>query len=198
MAASSKSIFIPGSWTATICRRMTRFRSTPQIRNGQHDSSQSPDAVLCHQCITVEKISGRSRFPAGAPVPADGPCRLYREADRHARTMSALGSDFDGIESPPQQLDDVTTYPLVTRELLKRGYKPSDIAKILGGNFIRVLKANEASIPATASLAPAPPATARRYTQPLRLILKQELTLGQPHKYRRRRAQWSPRSASYR
>jgi membrane dipeptidase len=53
-----------------------------------------------------------------------------------------LGSDFDGIESPPQELDDVTTYPLITRELLKRGYKPADIEKILGGNFIRVFKAN--------------------------------------------------------
>jgi membrane dipeptidase len=53
-----------------------------------------------------------------------------------------LGSDFDGIESPPQQLDDVTTYPLITRELLKRGYKAADIEKILGGNFIRVFKAN--------------------------------------------------------
>ncbi|HXB95803.1 MAG TPA: dipeptidase [Puia sp.] len=54
-----------------------------------------------------------------------------------------LGSDFDGIESPPQQLDDVSTYPIITRELLKRGYKRDDIKKILGGNFIRVLKANE-------------------------------------------------------
>ncbi|HEX9512432.1 MAG TPA: dipeptidase [Puia sp.] len=55
-----------------------------------------------------------------------------------------LGSDFDGIESPPQQLDDVTTYPLITRELLRRGYKERDIINILGGNFIRVLKDNEA------------------------------------------------------
>jgi membrane dipeptidase len=54
-----------------------------------------------------------------------------------------LGSDFDGIESPPKQLDDVTCYPLVTRELLKRGYKPAEVQKILGGNFLRVLKANE-------------------------------------------------------
>lgn len=54
-----------------------------------------------------------------------------------------LGSDFDGIESPPQQLNDVTCYPLVTRELMKRGYKPAEVGKILGGNFIRVLKANE-------------------------------------------------------
>jgi membrane dipeptidase len=56
-----------------------------------------------------------------------------------------LGSDFDGIESPPQQLDDVTKYPLITRELLKRGYKAADIEKILGGNFIRVFKSNSST-----------------------------------------------------
>ena len=53
-----------------------------------------------------------------------------------------LGSDFDGIESAPRELDDVSTYPLITRELLKRGYSKTDIEKILGGNFIRVLKEN--------------------------------------------------------
>jgi membrane dipeptidase len=34
--------------------------------------------------------------------------------------------------------------PLITEELLKRGYSPKDIRKILGGNFIRVFKANQA------------------------------------------------------
>ncbi len=54
-----------------------------------------------------------------------------------------LGSDFDGIESPPQQLDDVTTYPLIVNALLQKGYSKKDIRKIMGKNFIRVLKANE-------------------------------------------------------
>ena len=54
-----------------------------------------------------------------------------------------LGSDFDGINLTPLQLDDVTTYPLITKELKKRGYSKKDINKILGGNFLRVLKANE-------------------------------------------------------
>jgi membrane dipeptidase len=54
-----------------------------------------------------------------------------------------IGSDFDGIESPPQQLDDVTTYPLITKALLEKGYSKKDVRKILGGNFLRVLKANE-------------------------------------------------------
>lgn len=54
-----------------------------------------------------------------------------------------LGSDFDGINLTPQQLDDVTTYPLITKALLDKGYSKKDIHKILGQNFLRVLKANE-------------------------------------------------------
>jgi membrane dipeptidase len=53
-----------------------------------------------------------------------------------------LGSDFDGIESAPKPLDDVTTYPLITKALLERGYSKKDVRKILGGNFMRVFKAN--------------------------------------------------------
>jgi membrane dipeptidase len=53
-----------------------------------------------------------------------------------------VGSDFDGIESAPRELDDVTGYPAITRELRKRGYSKKDIRKILGGNFLRVFKAN--------------------------------------------------------
>ena len=68
-----------------------------------------------------------------------------------------LGSDFDGIESSPRELDDVTTYPIITRELLKRGYKPADVEKILGGNFIRVLKANEVGTGAAAATRVATP-----------------------------------------
>ena len=55
-----------------------------------------------------------------------------------------LGSDFDGINLTPQQLDDVTTYPVITKALVEKGYSKKDIFKILGGNLLRVLKANEA------------------------------------------------------
>ena len=53
-----------------------------------------------------------------------------------------LGSDFDGIESAPRELNDVSDMPLITKALLERGYSKKDIMKILGGNFIRVFKAN--------------------------------------------------------
>jgi membrane dipeptidase len=56
-----------------------------------------------------------------------------------------LGSDFDGITLNPQQLDDVADFPEITKALLQRGYSEQDVHKILGGNFLRVLQANEAN-----------------------------------------------------
>lgn len=55
-----------------------------------------------------------------------------------------IGSDFDGISSSPKGLDDVTSYPILTDALLKRGFTKKQITNILGGNIIRVWKANEA------------------------------------------------------
>ncbi|HTU21147.1 MAG TPA: dipeptidase [Gemmataceae bacterium] len=54
-----------------------------------------------------------------------------------------LGSDFDGINSTPKQLEDVSCYPYITQELLNRGYRKEDILKILGGNVLRVLRRAE-------------------------------------------------------
>lgn len=54
-----------------------------------------------------------------------------------------MGSDFDGIEAPPLELNGVEDYPLITKALLERGYSKKEIQKILGGNFIRVFTANQ-------------------------------------------------------
>ena len=53
-----------------------------------------------------------------------------------------IGSDFDGVSSLPVGLEDVTTYPKITDELIRRGYSKKSIKRILGGNVMRVMKAN--------------------------------------------------------
>lgn len=53
-----------------------------------------------------------------------------------------IGSDYDGVGSVPVGLEDVTTYPKITEELLRRGYSKKSIKRILGGNVLRVMKAN--------------------------------------------------------
>lgn len=52
-----------------------------------------------------------------------------------------IGSDFDGIHTTPLEMDDVTFLPNITRELLRRGYSEEDVRKVLGENFLRVVRA---------------------------------------------------------
>lgn len=54
-----------------------------------------------------------------------------------------LGSDFDGIAAAPAGLDDVSKLPFVTSELLRRGFSPLDVKKVLGENVLRVMEASE-------------------------------------------------------
>jgi len=49
-----------------------------------------------------------------------------------------LGSDFDGVTALPEGLKDVSAYPNLIYELLKIGYSEADLAKICGGNLLRV------------------------------------------------------------
>jgi len=52
----------------------------------------------------------------------------------------ALGSDYDGIEQTPVGLEDVSRFPALTLALLKRGYSPIEVKKILGGNALRIFQ----------------------------------------------------------
>ena len=55
-----------------------------------------------------------------------------------------IGSDYDGVSTLPEGLEDVSCYPHLTAELLRRGYSDRDVKKILGGNVLRVMRQVEA------------------------------------------------------
>lgn len=55
-----------------------------------------------------------------------------------------IGSDFDGIETTPQGLDGVEDFPALFAELARRGWSDADLAKLAGGNLLRVLARAEA------------------------------------------------------
>jgi membrane dipeptidase len=54
-----------------------------------------------------------------------------------------IGSDFDGVTDLPEGLEDVSGYPRLIEELLRRGYSDDEIRKILAGNLLRVWRAAE-------------------------------------------------------
>ena len=89
-----------------------------------------------------DQLPKESRYQVDAPL-----SKLLDHIDYLVKKVGmdhvAVGSDFDGIESAPQGLEDVSKLPLLTKGLLERGYAREDIAKIMGLNFLRILSENE-------------------------------------------------------
>jgi membrane dipeptidase len=54
-----------------------------------------------------------------------------------------IGSDFDGFRGSVRGLEDVSRYPALLAELLRRGYSASDLKKLAGQNVLRVMRAAE-------------------------------------------------------
>ena len=69
-----------------------------------------------------------------------------------------LGGDYDGMDSAPVGMEDVSGYPNLFIELAKRGYSQADLEKIASGNIIRALRAAEQT---AAAMAHIPPGEAR-------------------------------------
>jgi membrane dipeptidase len=72
-----------------------------------------------------------------------------------------LGADFDGITTVIDGLEDVSKYPYLTAELLRRGYSDEDVKKIMGLNLLRAMRGAEqearrlqASRPASTAVLP--------------------------------------------
>ncbi len=80
------------------------------------------------------------------------PGTLQEVADHidHIRKVAGIdhvgyGADFGSLTQHPVGLEDVTRYPYLTAELLKRGYSDQDVKKVIGGNFLRVMREVEAA-----------------------------------------------------
>lgn len=77
----------------------------------------------------------------------DGPARIddvVRHIDYVVELVGpdhvGLGSDYDGISTVPEGLEDPSRLPALTEALARRGYDDETIRKILGENFARVFR----------------------------------------------------------
>ncbi len=56
-----------------------------------------------------------------------------------------MGSDFDGIDTVPEGLEDVSKFPYLFAELIRRGWSDADLKKLAGENLLRALRSAEAT-----------------------------------------------------
>ncbi|EIW72733.1 hypothetical protein TREMEDRAFT_67030 [Tremella mesenterica DSM 1558] len=64
-------------------------------------------------------------------------------ADRIGRHHVGIGSDYDGVEVTPAGLEDVSKYPNLFAELIKRGWNQRDLSLLAGGNLLRIMRGVE-------------------------------------------------------
>ncbi|HYE72179.1 MAG TPA: dipeptidase, partial [Blastocatellia bacterium] len=86
------------------------------------------------------------KWRATQPTFGKTPFSVVMDHLEHAIKMAGidhvgLGADLDGIAitETPEGFDDVSKYPIITYELLKRGYSETDVKKVLGENLLRVM-----------------------------------------------------------
>ncbi len=82
-----------------------------------------------------------TKLYAANPLPPTPLSVLIDHIDHVAKVAGidnvGLGSDFDGVPSLPEGMEDITQLPVITYELLRRGYSERDVRKVLGENLLR-------------------------------------------------------------
>jgi membrane dipeptidase len=91
----------------------------------------------------------RRKWLADNPAPAATVQQVADHIDHLAEMAGVehvgIGSDFDGGEMLPTGLEDVSGFPNLIAELLRRGYADEDVRGIAGGNILRVMHGAEAA-----------------------------------------------------
>ena len=96
---------------------------------------------------SAERAPADGRVGGGPPAPS---ATLAQVADHieHVRQVAGvdhvgIGSDFDGIDYVPVGLEDVSKFPDLFAELIRRGWSDADLKKLAGQNLLRALRQAE-------------------------------------------------------
>ncbi len=107
----------------------------PQTTVYTQDNAQTPEPAA---------VAALQRWDAEHPAPV---ATLVDVADHldHAREAAGpdhlgLGGDYDGVDSLPAGLEDVSTYPALLTELADRGWSDRELGALTSGNILRVLQ----------------------------------------------------------
>ncbi|KAK4688450.1 membrane dipeptidase, partial [Tremellales sp. Uapishka_1] len=121
-------------------------------RHFNNISRNVPDAVLekigrgKHQVDGVVMVNFYPAFVSSTPDKVDVAFiadHIDYIANKTGKHHVGIGSDYDGIETVPKGLEDVSKYPYLFAELIKRGWSQHDLSLLAGGNILRVMRGME-------------------------------------------------------
>jgi len=115
-----------------------RYRLEREMRE-KYDAVKDTLSEAGLAAFRKEWTEMREKYPKDLPSVADYVDHIDHVVPLVGINHVGIGSDFDG-GGGLAGCNDVSEFPNITRELLKRGYSENDIAKIWGGNFFRVFR----------------------------------------------------------
>lgn len=129
-------VFLPGFLDADVMARMAARRAEDARLKALHPGDPAAvDAAL-------------KAWEAAHPEPTASVAKVADHIDHIRAAIGVdhigLGGDYDGMDSAPVGMEDVSGYPALFLELARRGYSQADLEKIASGNMLRVLKGVEA------------------------------------------------------
>jgi membrane dipeptidase len=118
-----------------------------QVAQWEEQAGDQEERILRETADTAERRRRMDQWTAANPRPE---ATLAQVADHieHVRKLAGadnvgIGSDFDGISQVPVGLEDVSSFPRLFAELIRRGWSDDDLKKLAGRNLLRVMRAAE-------------------------------------------------------
>jgi membrane dipeptidase len=120
-----------------------------EVADWEEVATEEGKKVEAQVSDTVERRRQMDAWVAAHPRPDATLAQVANHID-HVRKLAgvdhvAIGSDFDGIEHTPVGLENVSTFPQLFAELIRRGWSDDDLRKLAGRNLLRVLRAAEST-----------------------------------------------------
>ncbi len=122
---------------------------SPEVAAWEAQAKEQEKGIKEAVTDSVEQKRRFEEWKATHPRPS---ATLKQVADHieHVRQVAGsdqvgIGSDFDGIDTVPEGLEDVSKFPQLFAELIRRGWSDSDLKKLAGQNVLRALRAAEAT-----------------------------------------------------
>jgi membrane dipeptidase len=146
--------FVPSFVNEVLRRHLSRLANERTRLRREHPNDEA----------VVQRMldKWRSENPRPRATLADVADHIDHIRDLIGVEHIGIGGDFDGIPTVPEGLEDVSTYPHLFAELLRRGYTEEEVKKISGLNILRVMREAERAA-----------AEAREVRQPSRATLEE-------------------------
>ena len=141
-------VLLPANGGVVMVNFVPDFISDAVWHWGAEKNAEEARLKVFHRNSKAEVEAGLKAWQAAHPRPPVTVAAVADHIDHVAKVAGydhvGIGGDMDGIPYTPQGLEGVQGYPLVFAELIRRGWSDANLAKLAGGNVLRVMRRAEA------------------------------------------------------